>query len=101
MLRRVQHPRQAPEGCATSLYRRATPSTSRKPFAACPSTTISALTALPAPFGDHLRRRVRAPRCVTCGTTPATKIPARTRRYDHSRDSRDRSAAYTVAACLA
>ena len=42
-----------------------------------------------------------APRCATCRTTPATKIPAPPRRYDHSRDSLDRNAAYTVAAYLA
>ena len=43
----------------------------------------------------------QAPPCATCRTTPATKDPRTTRRYDHSRDSLDRNAAYTVAACLA
>ena len=41
-----------------------------------------------------------APPCATCRTTPA-KDPRTTRRYDVSRDSLDRNAAYTVAAYLA
>ena len=45
------------------------------------------------------RRRRLAARCA--GLTPATKIPRTIRRYDHSRDSMDRNAAYAVAAYLA
>jgi hypothetical protein len=39
-----------------------------------------------------------APRCATCRTMSATRDPRTTRRYDHSRDSLDRNAAYAVAA---
>jgi hypothetical protein len=38
---------------------------------------------------------------VTCRTTPATKTPRTIRRYDRSRDSIDRNAAYAVAVYLA
>ena len=58
-----------------------------------------AVPAQPAPLGDHLRpgRRRRPARRAGC----RPQGPRTTRRYDHSRDSLDRNAAYTVAAYLA
>lgn len=60
----------------------------------------AALAAITAPFGYHLRPgRRRSLRDVQDYAGP--KDPRITRRYDHSRDSLDRNAAYTVAAYLA
>jgi hypothetical protein len=42
-----------------------------------------------------------APPSARSRTTPGTKTPRTTRRYDNFRDSLDRNAAYTVAAYLA
>ena len=60
----------------------------------------AALTALAAPFGDHLRLDAGAS-LRDVQDYAGHKDPRTTRRCDHSRDSLDRNAAYIVAAYLA
>ena len=60
----------------------------------------AALAAFAAPFGDHLPLNVGAS-LRDVQDYVGHKDPRTTRRYDHSRDSLDRNAAYTVAAYLA
>ena len=61
----------------------------------------AAVAALPAPLGDHLRPGRRRFPARRAGLRRSQRPPHHTRRYDHSRDSLDRNAAYTVATYLA